>query len=39
MADIKDKMNDAENKMHELKGRAKQKSEDKDNKKKDSHED
>lgn len=28
MGDMQDKMNDAENKMHELKGRAKQKKED-----------
>ncbi len=28
MADINNKVNDAENKMHELKGRAKQKKED-----------
>jgi hypothetical protein len=28
MGDIKDKLNDIENKMHELKGRAKQKSKD-----------
>jgi hypothetical protein len=28
MADLGDRINDAENKMHELKGRAKQKNED-----------